>query len=156
MSDDRQLNQLLNAFVNFERQEIYQFHAAIDQFKIDLPNLVLWCRDEIDAAKSNIDFINKTTSFLEQCQKEINPDFTYEDIREILIQHMITDRLFTSVLNETEFFKENNIARSIDEIVRTFFNREKRKQFEEKNKHFYNTIAITASQILDYHEKQDF
>jgi len=156
MSNDKQLEQMLNSFINFERQEIYQFHAAIEQFKIDLPNLVLWCRDEIDAAKSNKEFNIKTGIFLDQCQKEINPDFTYEDIREILIQHMITDKLFSAVLNEAEFFKENNIARSIDEIVRTFFNRDKRKQFEDKNKHFYNTIAITASQIIDHHEKQDF
>jgi predicted helicase len=156
MSDDRQLEQMLNAFINFERQEIYQFHKAIEQFKIDLPNLVLWCRDEVDTAKSNKEFNIKTSIFLEQCQKEINPDFTYEDIREILIQHMLTDKLFSAVLNEAEFFKENNIARSIDEIVRIFFNRDKRKQFEDKNKHFYNTIAINASQILDYHEKQDF
>jgi predicted helicase len=156
MSDDKQLEKMLEAFVGFERQEIYQFHRAIEQFKIDLPNLVLWCRDEIDTAKSNSVFINKTSVFLEQCQKEINPDFTFEDIREILIQHMITDKLFTAVLNEAEFIKENNIAQSIDDIVRIFFNREKRKQFEDKNRHFYNTIAINASQILDYHEKQDF
>ncbi|MCL2139744.1 MAG: N-6 DNA methylase, partial [Treponema sp.] len=156
MSCDLQLEQLLKSFIDFERQEIYQFHAAIKQFKTDLPNLVLWCKDEIDAAKSISSFTAKTNIFLEQCQKEINPDFLFEDIREILIQHMITDKLFTAVLREADFFKENNIARSIDEIVRTFFTREKRKQFEDKNKHFYNTIAITASQIIDYHEKQDF
>ena len=156
MSNDLQLEQLLKSFVDFERQEIYQFHAAIGQFKTDLPNLVLWCKEEIDAATSNESFIAKTKFFLEQCQKEINPEFAFEDIREILIQHIITDKLFTAVLKEADFFKENNIARSIDEIVRTFFNLEKRKQFEDKNKHFYNTIAITASQIIDYHEKQDF
>ena len=156
MSCDQQLLEIVNRFLDFERQEIYQFHAAIEQFKIDLPNLVLWCREEIDTAKSNKEFVSKTSTFLEQCQKEINPDFTYEDIREILIQHMITDELFKAVLREADFFKENNIARSIDDIVKVFFSREKRKQFEDKNKHFYNTIAITASQIVDHHEKQDF
>jgi predicted helicase len=156
MSNDKQLDQMLKSFIDFERQEILQFHKAIEQFKIDLPNLLLWCRDEIDNAKSNDEFNRKTSVFLEQCKNEINPDFTYEDIREILIQHMITDRLFTAIIHDADFIKENNIAKSIEEIVRTFFSHEKRKLFEEKNKHFYNTIAITASQIYDYHDKQDF
>jgi hypothetical protein len=156
MSDDRQLEQLLNSFINFERQEIFQFHKAIEQFMTDLPNLVIWCRDEIDSAKANDEFSKRTSVFLDQCQNEINPDFTYEDIREILIQHMLTDRLFSAVIQDADFIKENNIAKSIEEIVRTFFNREKRKQFEEKNKHFYNAITITASQIYDHHDKQDF
>ena len=156
MSCDKQLQQMLKSFIEFERQEIYQFHAAIKQFKTDLPNLALWCKNEIDSSQTNSEFVAKTNCFLEQCKKEINPDFAYEDIREILVQHIITDKLFTAVLNEVEFFKENNIARSIDDIARTFFTRDKRKQFEDKNKHFYNIISITASQILDYHEKQDF
>ena len=132
MADDGQLEKLLISFIEFERQEIHQFHAAIGQFKSDLPSLVQWCREEI------------------------NPEFTYEDIREILIQHMLTDKLFLAVLGEADFIKKNNIARSIDEIVWTFFDRDKRKQFEDKNRHFYNAIAVTASQIDDHHDKQDF
>ncbi|MDR1286657.1 MAG: N-6 DNA methylase [Treponema sp.] len=107
MSDDGQLEKLLNAFIDFER-------------------------------------------------REINPDFSFEDIREILIQHMLTNKLFIAVFNEAEFHKANNIALSIDAIVDTFFTREKKKEFEDKNKHFYHTISITASQIMDHHEKQDF
>ncbi|MDR1219263.1 MAG: N-6 DNA methylase [Treponema sp.] len=156
MSDDAQLEKLLNAFVDFERQEIYQFHAAIEQFKIDLPNLVMWCREEIETAKSNPQFQQKTSAFLEQCRREINPDFSFEDIREILIQHILTNKLFIAVFNETEFHKANNIALSIDAIVDVSFTREKKKEFEDKNKHFYNTISIAASQIMDHHEKQDF
>ena len=156
MSDDQQLETMLKSFVDFERQEIYQFHAAVEQFKRDLPNLVLWCREEIDKARDNAKFIQKTTIFLEQCKKEINPDFSFEDIREIVIQHILTDKLFMAVFNEAEFHKANNIAASIEAIVSAFFNREKKKQFEDKNKHFYNTIAIAASQIYDHHEKQDF
>jgi predicted helicase len=156
MSDDEQLEKILNAFIDFERQEIYQFHAAIEQFKVDLPNLVIWCREEIETAKSKSQFQQKTTDFLEQCQREINPDFSFEDIREILIQHMLTNKLSIAVFNEAEFHKANNIALSIDAIVDTFFTREKKKEFEDKNKHFYNTISIAASQIMDHHEKQDF
>ncbi|MDR2953068.1 MAG: N-6 DNA methylase, partial [Treponema sp.] len=136
--------------------EIIQFHKAIRQFKTDLPNLLIWCRDEIDGAKSNAAFNEKAGAFLEQCRNEINPDFAYEDIREILVQHMLTDRLFTAVIQDADFIKENNIARSINESVRTFFSLEKRKQFEERNKHFYNAIVITASQISDYRDKQEF
>jgi hypothetical protein len=63
MTDDRQLEQILLSFIDFERQEIFQFHKAIDQFKNDLPNLVIWCRDEIDNAKTNSEFNKRTSIF---------------------------------------------------------------------------------------------
>lgn len=156
MSNDTQLESLLSAFINFERMEIFRFHEAIEQFKTDLPNLAAWCREEIDKAREIPEFVEKTTVFLEQCKKEINPDFSFEDIREILIQHILTSRLFQAVFNDAEFHSANNIAVSIEAIVNTFFSREKRKTFEYTNKHFYHTIATNAAQILDHHEKQDF
>ena len=151
MSDDRQLDQMLKSFIDFERQEILQFHKAIEQFKIDLPNLLIWCRDEIDNARLNDEFNRKTSIFLDQCRNEINPDFTYEDIREILIQHMITDRLFTAIIHDADFIKENNIAKSIEEIIRTFFSHEKRKLFEEIISLIKKviTISLETIKILD-------
>lgn len=156
MSIDIDLIKLLYAFINFERQEVDQFHKAVEQFKIDLPNLVSWCRTEIETARTNSEFIKQSNKLLEQCRAEINPDFSFEDIREILIQHMLTDKLFKAVFNEVEFHNENNIAKSIDFIVKIFFDREKKKQFEDKNRHFYNSIERTAVLINDHHEKQDF
>ena len=157
MLNDKDLFNILNKFINFERQEIDQFHKAIEVFKNDLPYIVNWCREEIEKAnKSNNDFIEQANSLLEQCRKEINPDFSFEDIREIIIQHMLTNKLFKAVFNENEFISENNVAKQIELLVKTFFDREKKKQFEDKNKHFYNTIERTASLINDHHEKQDF
>ncbi|GAB6392811.1 MAG: adenine specific DNA methyltransferase/N-6 DNA methylase [Treponematales bacterium] len=156
MADDAALKALITAFVDFEREEIYEFHAALAQFKTDLPNLVAWCRDEIDGAKDNAAFAQKADVFLKKCRDEINPDFSFEDVREILVQHMLTGKLFQAVLSEADFHRENNIARSIEDLVAVFFTREKKKEFEEANKHFYNTIALAAAQITDYHDKQDF
>ncbi|MDR1787834.1 MAG: N-6 DNA methylase [Treponema sp.] len=156
MADDAALKTLITAFVDFRREEIDEFHAALTQFKIDLPALVAWCRDEIDAAKENAVFMEKADAFLRNCREEINPDFSFEDIREILVQHILTGKLFQAVLSDAEFHRKNNIAHSIDNLVAVFFTREKSMQFEEANKHFYHIIAIAAGQIIDHHDKQEF
>jgi predicted helicase len=78
---------------------------------------------EIETAKSSPLFQQKTAAFLEQYRREINPDFSFEDILEILIQHMLTNKLFIAVFNEVEFYKANNKALSIDAIVAFVSNR---------------------------------
>jgi hypothetical protein len=78
MADDAALKSLITAFVDFEREEIYEFHAALAQFKTDLPALVAWCRDEINAAKDNAEFARKADVFLKKCRDEINPDFSFK------------------------------------------------------------------------------
>jgi len=156
MADDKALKNLITAFVDFQREEVYEFRAALEKFKEDLPALVAWCRSEINAAKENAQFMSKADAFLKMCREEINPDFWFEDIREILVQHMLTGKLFQAVLSEADFHRENNIARSIEDLVSVFFTREKRMKFEDDNKHFYKTLSITASHITDHHDKQDF
>ncbi|MDR0568231.1 MAG: N-6 DNA methylase [Spirochaetaceae bacterium] len=157
MQNDADLEKILNRYLDFEPEEIVNFKNALAKFAEELPQLIEWCKDEITEAKnSNAVFIKKMNIFLAQCRKEVNADFSYEDVREILIQHILTDKLFSAVLSEGDFMKENNIARHINEITETFFTLEKRKQFEDKNRHFYAELSRTAAQIQNYRDKEGF
>ena len=41
--------------------------------------------------------------FLEIARSEINPEITPEDIREMIIQHILTEDIFTNVFADAEF-----------------------------------------------------
>jgi predicted helicase len=157
MKNDRELEAILNRYLDFEREEIFNFKKALAKFAGELPGLIEWCREEIDGAKNgNAEFNKKMNMFLAQCKEEVNPDFSYQDMREILVQHILTDKLFSAVLGAVDFLRYNNIAKAINEITETFFSLEKRMQFEAQNRHFYNELSNAAGLIQDYHDKEGF
>ena len=157
MKNDKELIKLLNSFVNFERSEIKEFHQAINEFKYEIPKLTQWCKDEIEEARHINETFNKGVFKLRsQLRTEVNPDFLVEDIHEVIIQHILTNQLFKAIFDDDGFHSDNNIASQIEEVVKTFFNREKKKEFDDKNKHIYSTLERTAKAISDHHEKQSF
>ncbi len=148
---------MLNSFINFERSEIKEFHQAINEFKFEIPKLSQWCKDEIEDARRTNDIFNKGVFRLRsQLRTEVNPDFSVEDIHEVIVQHILTNQLFKAIFDDDGFHSDNNIASQIEEVVKTFFNREKKKEFDDKNKHIYSTLERTAKAISDHHEKQAF
>lgn len=157
MKNDKELLKMLNSFINFERSEIKEFHQAINEFKFEIPKLSQWCKDEIEDARRTNDIFNKGVFRLRsQLRTEVNPDFSVEDIHEVIVQHILTNQLFKAIFDDDGFHSDNNIASQIEEVVKTFFNREKKKEFDDKNKHIYSTLERTAKAISDHHEKQAF
>ncbi|MEJ7701502.1 MAG: N-6 DNA methylase [Pyrinomonadaceae bacterium] len=94
--------------------------------------------------------------FLEIARSEINPEITPEDIREMIIQHVLTEDIFTNVFDDAEFHRSNNIARELENVIDTFMTREVRKNYLSRIEYFYKTIRDAASGITDNHEKQKF
>ncbi len=151
------LEEILIAFVSYEHPEITEFHIALDHFKEDLPHILHALRELLEKeAKNNQDYIKAKDEFLENCRIEINPDFTSDDVREMVIQHILTEEIFNAVFDESHFHMENNIARKLDSLVKTFFTGDKRRNTLDSIKHYYNVISATAKNIVDHHEKQKF
>jgi predicted helicase len=59
--------------------------------------------------RTNSSFIKARNDFLEILKESINEDVSTEDIKEMLIQHILTADFFTSIFNSSYFHKENNI-----------------------------------------------
>ncbi len=155
--DEEKLNTILNTFVNYERIEITEFNQALEQFKHDLPAILDALRDVLDEqGASNQNYQKSRDGFLELCKKAINPTITLLDIREMIIQHILTEDLFMSVFDETQFHRENSIAHELSHIVDTFFSHEVKRNTLDRIQHYYKTIKSRASQIADHHEKQHF
>ena len=157
MSDENALHLLLTEFFSFERPEVQNFHKAIELFKQDVPKVTDTIRTIIvDAALSNVAFIKALTSFLELCRDSINPVITREDVYEMIIQHILTEDIFNTIFDETQFHRENNIARELESVIATFFTGSLRRETLHGIKHYYDTINAAAAGIADHHEKQKF
>jgi predicted helicase len=157
VEDVEQLSKLLKLFFAYERVEISQFNKAVIQFKVDLPAVLEALRGMIEAAyKTNKKFVTESQRFLTHAQEAINPSLIAADVREMLIQHILTEEIFATVFPNTSFHRENNIARELYKLESTFFTGNTKFQSLKALEPYYAAIRAAASQIERHHEKQAF
>jgi predicted helicase len=154
---DADLDELLKLFVSYEPREVREFHKAIELFTEDVPNLAQSLREIIEEQiQENLEFKSKLAEFLVLCQKAINPNIEMADVREMIIQHILTEDIFMRVFNEADFHRENAIAHRLQELARTFYTGTTKRNIHSRTAHYYETINAKAAQISDHHEKQKF
>ena len=157
MFDREKLDKILNQFISYEHPQVTEFNDALKKFREDLPDIVDALRDMmVKQAKENKTYVEARDKFLEHCKQDINPDFTPDDVREMMIQHILTEEIFNAVFDETQFHRENNIALQLDKVIDTFFIGDTRRNTLDSIRHYYNVISNAARNIPDHHEKQKF
>ena len=157
MFDREKLDKILNQFISYEHPQVTEFNDALKKFREDLPDIVDALRDMmVKQAKENKTYVEARDKFLEHCKQDINPDFTTDDVREMMIQHILTEEIFNAVFDETQFHRENNIALQLDKVIDTFFTGDTRRNTLNSIRHYYNVISNAARNIPDHHEKQKF
>ena len=156
-SDAQALDAILTLFVGYEPPEVREFHKAILQFSADVPSLANTLRTIIDEQfRDNPFFQTALREFLELCKKAINPWVEMADVREMIIQHVLTEDIFMRVFDEAEFHRDNAIAHKLQEVAGTFYHGETKHNIHSRIAPYYETINARASQISDHHEKQKF
>ena len=157
MKDGAGLHNLITTFISFERPEVRNFRKAIELFKQDIPKVTQTLRGIIVAEeKTNSQFIKASETFLKLCHDSINPNIKNEDVREMIIQHILTEDVFNTIFDENQFHRENNIARELESVIQTFFTGSIRKIALGTVQHYYQAINAAAAGIADHHEKQKF
>ena len=157
MTDTQALAKLLKLFFSFQRPEIAGFRAAVEQFKADLPAVLVALREmiELENAK-NPGFRAAEIRFLAHAQEAINPALTDADVREMLIQHILTEEIFAKVFDDSEFHQHNNVARELYALEGAFFTGALKKQTLKGLETYYAAIRAAAAQISSHSEKQTF
>ena len=157
MTRPGELHRLIRLFLDYELPEIEDFRRAQAQFKDDLPSVLASLRETIeDAERDNAEYKGAAADFLELCHQSIGLDVSDEDVREMLLQHILTKDIFLNIFRETQFHSENNIARQLDNLEGTFFFGGIKKEAMDRLLRYYNVISVAALQIADYAEKQGF
>ncbi|MEH2105370.1 type ISP restriction/modification enzyme [Nostoc sp.] len=157
MKDAAALDGIITYFINYVRPEVKDFREAIEIFKEDLPAVLNALRNLIDSQiETNVAFKIARAKFWSICKESINPEVTLLDIREMMIQHILTEDIFISIFNESQFHRENNIARELKGVIDTFFTGSTKKNTLGTIERYYKVIRRTAANIYNHYEKQKF
>lgn len=97
--------------------------------------------------EANQNFLSQLEKFWKVCKESINSDISAFDIRETLIQHILTAEIFDTVFGDSHFHRENNIAHELEIVVNTFFTGTVRRNTLSKVDNYYKTIKREASNI---------
>ncbi len=157
MADLAALDGLIRKFLGYELPEIQEFREARQQFRADLPVVLESLRDTIvEAEADNAEYQKAAEMFLGLCHQSISPDVTNDNVREMLIQHILTKDIFLRVFAEDQFHRENNVARQLDALEGTFFTGNVRRDAVDRLRAYYGAIGRAADDIAEYGEKQQF
>ncbi len=157
MGRPAELHRLIRTFLDYVLPEVEEFRQAWRQFKNHLPTVLGALRDAVDrAAATSPDYRSAAARFLDHCHRTIGPEVSDIDVREMLLQHILTKDIFLRVFAEDQFHRENNIARQLDSLERTFFTGDLRREAIDNLRPYYGAIGRAADDIADYAEKQHF
>ena len=148
----------LRAFFNYQPPAYERWQQAVEEFKTVVPALAEALLTLIEGERQNNQaFRQAFASFTDLCKQAINPHISDEAVKEMLIQHLLTERIFRRVFNTPDFVTRNVIAREIDTVVQALTSqRFNRHEFFRPLDRFYTAIETTAATIEDYAEKQGF
>ena len=150
MTDSVALDGLVRQFLAYELPEIQEFRDARQQFKDDLPAVLENLRETIvDSEASNPRYQEAERIFPEWCHQSISSAVSNDNVREMLIQHILTKDIFLRVFAEDQFHRENNVARQLDALEGTFFTGNVRRQAVDRLRAYYGVIGRAADDIAD-------
>ncbi|MBV6627040.1 MAG: N-6 DNA methylase [Rivularia sp. (in: Bacteria)] len=157
IKDADALDEIITTFINYVRPEVKDFREAIETFKEDLPTILKALRDLIDSqTQTNLNFQESINKFWGICKQSINPEIDLLDVREMMIQHILTEDIFINIFNESQFHRENNIACELQNVIETFFKGSVKRNTLGTIERYYGVIRRTAANIYNHHEKQKF
>ena len=157
MSSPADLHRLITAFLSYVTREVEEFREAWQRFKDDLPTVLAKLREDVaSAAATSRDYQAAAADFLELCHRTISPEVSEFDVQEMLIQHTLTKDIFLRVFSEDQYHQENNVARQLDALERSFFTGDLRRETIGRLLPYYTAITAAAVAVSDYREKQRF
>ena len=158
ITDPRNLVRMLQTFFAYQEANISAWHAAVSEFRETVPELGERLAALIETERqNNPHFREAFTNFHQQCQASINPNLSIAAVEEMLIQHLLTERIFATVFKNRDFTRRNIIARDIEKVIDVLTEHAlNRDQFLQSLDPFYVAIEKTAATITDFSQKQGF
>ena len=158
ITEPRNLVHVLQTFFAYQEENISAWHTAVAEFREMVPELgeKLAALIEIER-QNNPHFREAFANFHQQCQASINPNLSITAVEEMLIQHLLTERIFRTVFDNPDFTRRNIIAREIETVIDVLTERTlNRSEFLRPLESFYTAIEKTAATITDFSQKQGF
>lgn len=148
---------LLTAFLNYEVQPFARFSEAVSYFQQEIPTIAGGLKDKIDQAhRDNARFKAAFEDFMTLCQQSLNPNISQSAVDEMLIQHMLTERLIRKLFVD-DFAQRNIIAGQVEGVIAALTSATfQRSEFLGRLDRFYTAIEDAADQLATFSDKQSF
>jgi predicted helicase len=148
---------LLEQFFGYIPGNIEGFEQATQAFKENIPQLADSHKEYIRKEHAiNREFATAFTHLHRMCRLSLNPAMTIEQVEEMLVQHLLTERLITTIFENPDFTKRNVIAHEVEKVIEALTVRQfNRATFFKGLDRFYVAIE-DAAKGLTWSEKQHF
>ncbi|MGC9293547.1 MAG: type ISP restriction/modification enzyme [Acidobacteriaceae bacterium] len=158
ITDPEKLVDVLHLFFEYREPHIAEWDSAVEKFSERIPEIAAGALQLItDEKKTNRRFQESFGAFAELCRQSINPDLKDGAVEEMLVQHLLTERIFRKIFNNPEFTRRNVIAAEIEKVISTLTQKHfSRDAFLKNLDHFYKAIEEAAASMESYAEKQFF
>jgi len=152
------LAQLVNHFFDYKAPHIEEWEQAVSEFSERIPELAAAVKKIIDAERKHSPaFVRSFEDFYALCRQAINPNLSAEAVERMLIQHLLTERIFERIFDNPDFTRRNVVAAEIErvivELTKRAFNR---NEFLRPLDRFYKAIEVSAENTTGFSEKQAF
>ncbi len=149
---------ILNNFFNYEHFDRGSWNEAIKTFDEQMPILAKGLLEKIEESeKKNKNFVGEFDKFYNLCKSSINPNINKDAIKEMIVQHLLTERILESIFDLKRFTQDNAVAGQLDKVISSmtskYFNR---VDFLGTLDHFYDAIIKAADKLEDFKTKQVF
>lgn len=158
ISKPEKLIEGLRTFFEYQPPEFEQWEQAVEQFKLKVKELGdILLKIIGNERNNNKPFIQAFEGFTQLCRETINPNISTQAVEEMLIQHILTERIFRKVFNNPDFVNRNTIAHEIEKVVSALTSQSfSRDEFLSALNPFYGAIETTAATITEFSQKQTF
>ena len=148
----------LQAFFTYQPPAYARWQQAVEEFKTVVPALAESLLTLIEGERqNNRAFRQAFARFAALCRDAINPNIADAAVEEMLIQHLLTERIFRRVFDNLDFTRRNVIANEIEQVIDALTSQSfSRGAFFRPLDRFYRAIETTAATITDFSEKQGF
>ncbi len=152
------LTDLLTTYYHHRRPDIDGFENAMATFQAEIPKIAANLQQKVAFALSNRkQFATVFGNFLTLCRASLNPALSPEQVQEMLVQHLLTERLIRRVFDYDNFVSANVIASEVEQVITALTSQDfSRKTFLRDLDPYYNTIESTAGTLTEFSDKQHF
>ena len=158
ITDSKNLVEALKYLFSYSDTTFGDWYEAVDKFSDRIPALADKLKELIEEQhKTNAAYKAAFAKFYKTCQSSINPDLSQAAVEEMLIQHILTERIFLKVFDRSDFTSRNIIAVEIEKVSAALMQHAmSRDDFLSPLNPFYVAIEQAAIQCKDFSEKQHF
>ena len=158
ITDPKNLVEALKYLFSYSDTTFSDWYEAVDKFSDRIPALADKLKELVDQQLTeNAEFQKAFAEFHDTCCASINPELTKDEVEEMLIQHILTERIFRKVFDRSDFTSRNIIAVEIEKVSAALMQHAmSRDEFLKPLNPFYVAIEQAATQCKDFSEKQHF